>query len=367
MAQHTQTYMSYIYGAWACVLLCIVFLFMPAISFSAGIPLTPSQQNVQAPGAREYMSIPGNTSQGVIHMSDASDWRLRIRSAAVSHGDMVTLGEIAEPVGNIPPELWRNMSVQALWPSPPEPGKPLQISKMRLGSALHQSLGDVAARCILPSALVIQRGGVVLTEDALRDYVVRYLTPQLNALPGRAELTDFRLPPYIFLAHGQQQVSLEVGALQPGRVSFRFLVQESDASVLRRVAGTAFLDLWISVPSANKPLNKGDALHVQDLTFMTVNVAHVRGILWDGKGGPWQVVRALGVGEPIYQSDLLGLAMVRKGAIVHMLYEKGNIRMQVPAECLADGAPGEIIPVRNLQSKKQVYATIRDNKTVVVK
>ncbi len=367
MLCRTQTYMACACGAWICIQLLLCALLAPAIVDAAGLPLTPSQQNVQAPGARDYMSIPGNTSQGVIHMTDSTDWRLRIRPAAVARGDMVLLSEIADPVGNVPPELWRSLSQQALWPAPPEAGKPLQINKNRLGMALRQTLGpEMAARCLLPSSLAIQRDGVVLQEGDLRDYVLRYLTPQLNAFPGRAELVDFRLPPYIFLAHGQQQVSLEVGALKPGRVAFRFLVQEADGAVLRRVAGTASLDLWINVPAANRPLNKGDPLHVQDITFVTVNVAHVRGILWDGKGGPWQVVRALGIGEPIYQADLLGLAMIRKGTIVLMVYEKGNIRMEVEAECLADGAPGEIIPVRNLQSRKQVYATVRDNKTVVV-
>ncbi len=348
-----------------CAAICGLAITLCAINVqSAGIPLSPEQQMVQNPQVRNNM-MNKNFAPKTLQVQEADDWRIRIREAAVTHSNMVTLGEIADPLGPIPVELWQKLSTTPLWPAPPEEGKPLQINKTRLSQALHETLKDYAPRCILPSSLAIQRGGLVLQESDLRNYVVRYLTPQIQAMPGTGDITEFRLPPYIFLAHSQQKVDLEVGKIAPGRISFRFIIQEADGRILRRAAGTAFLDLWVEVPSAARPLNKGDALHAQDITFIRVNVAHLRGMPWDGRGGPWQMVRGVGTGQPIFQADLLGLAMVRKGAIVRLIYEKGNVVMSVQAESLADGEPGATIPVRNLQSKKQVYATIRDNKTVV--
>ncbi len=348
-----------------CLVALLVLLALCAVDANgAGLPLSPEQQMVRSPQVRNNMMKPQFTPKA-LEVQEATDWRIGIRSAAVTNNDMVLLGEIAEPLGPVPQEIWQQLSKQALWPAPPEAGKPLQINKTRLSKALNEALKDYAQRCILPSSLAIQRGGLVLQEDDLRNYVVRYLTPQLQAMPGTADVAEFRLPPYIFLAHGQQKVDLEVGKVAPGRISFRFIVQEADGDILRRAAGTAFINLWVEVPSAARPLNKGDALNTQDITFIRVNAAHLRGMPWDGRGGPWQMVRAVSTGQPIFQSDLLGLAMIRKGAIVRLIYERGNIVMEVQAESLADGEPGATIPVRNLQSKKQVYATIRDNKTVI--
>lgn len=58
--------------------------------------------------------------------------------------------------------------------------------------------------------------------------------------------------------------------------------------------------------------------------------------------------------------------MVRRGEVVTLRYARGNVRMTTQAEALADGEPGATIPVRNLQTKKQVFATVKDNATVEI-
>ena len=297
-------------------------------------------------------------------MLEQGDWRLKVAPAAVTNTDSVLLGDIAAPLGHMDPALWSDLKSRRLWPAPPEEGKPLQINRSRLSQALRQSLGnELAARCILPTSLVIQRGGLVFREDDLRSYVVKSLTPQLSAMPGEAELNEFRLPDYIFLAHNQQRVQLEPGKLTPGRVPLRFAVQEADGTVLRRVSGTVNLTLWITVPAASRPLGKGDALTPEAVTFMRINAGQLRDLPWDGHGGPWQVTRSLITGEPILQSDLVSQLMVRRGTILTLIYVRGNLRMTTQAEALADGEPGATIPVRNLQTKKQIYATVKDGST----
>ena len=296
------------------------------------------------------------------------DWRLKLREAAVVHGEMVLLGDIASPLGKMDAALWQELRTRQLWPAPSEEGKPLQINRSRLSQALRQVLGkQTAGRCILPASLVIQRGGLVFGEDALREYVVKSLTPQMAAMPGQAELTDFRLPSYIFLAHAGQQIQLEPGKLSPGRVPLRFAVQEADGTVLRRVSGTVNLLLWLTVPTAARPLGKGEALSPQAVTFMRVNASQLRDVPWDGQGGPWQTARALTTGEPVLQSDLVSQNMVQRGDVLTLDYVRGNVHISARVEALADGGPGETIPVRNLQSKKQVYATVRDGGTVEIR
>jgi len=315
-------------------------------------------------GAR-YMKAGGVAMQAAQTMPDA--WRLRVRDAAAVPGRMVTLGDIADPLGAMPPTEWRGLAAQELWPAPDEAGKPMQINKARLAAALREVLGPLADRCILPNSLVLQRGGAVLREDDLHALLVKNLTEDLRTLPGTAELQDIRVPPYIFLAHPQQQVMLEPVKLAPGRLSLRFVVQEMDGVALRRVAATAFLNVWMETPCAARPLNKGDALTPDAVTFIRMNAAHMRELPWDGRGGPWQVQRAIATNQPILQGDLLAQSMLRKGSIVNLIYEKGNVRMSVRAEVLADAEPGAVVSVRNLQSKKQVFGTVIDNDTVMVK
>ncbi len=372
---------SLLYGLWRplclmCCVWCFCLACIPSAGMAAqapspwnyakpGLPLSSTHQDAGAAQTRGAFGQ-GEYAGGTLELKTQHDWSLRIREAAVAKGEMVTLEEIAYPVGDIPASVWNSLRSQALWPAPPEPGKPLQINKARLARALRDTLGDMAQRCVLPGALAIQRGGAVFSEEDLRKYVVSFLTPQTNSMPGTAEWTDFRLPPYIFLEHVHQKVTLEPGTLAPGRVTFRFIVQEPDGSVVRRAAGAAFLNLWVKVPSTARSLNKGDSLHVQDITFSRVNAAFLKSMPWDGKGGPWQLARPIAAGQVIYSTDLLGESMVQRGDIVNLIYAKGAIRMEIKAEALSDGAPGAIIAVRNLQSKKQIYATVRNSTTVII-
>lgn len=333
------------------------------------MPLADSAQDQRAAKAQNQLAA-GEApvaQDGQLNMLGPDDWRLKILSAAVTNSDMVLLGDIAVPLGQMGQDTWAQLRAQQLWPAPPEEGKPLQISHSRLSQALRQALGkDVAGRCILPPSLVIQRGGLVFHEEDLRSYVVKSLTPQLSAMPGQVELSDFRLPDYIFLAHAQQRVQLEPGKLSPGRVPLRFAVQEVDGNVLRRISGTVNLTLWITAPAASRPMNKGEALAAESVTFMKVNASQLRDLPWDGRGGPWQVNRALNTGEPILQSDLVSQLMVRRGDVVNLIYIRGNLRIATQAQALADGEPGATIAVRNLQTKKQVYAIVKDGSTVEI-
>lgn len=332
-------------------------------------PLASDAQNERAAKTRNVIASGAEplTASDASKMLSDDDWRLKILPAAVTNGPNVTLGEIAVPLGDIDEVVWNDLRNKQLWAAPPEEGKPLQINKSRLSQALREALGkEYASRCVLPTSLAIQKGGVVFREDDLRKYVINGLAPQLAAMQGDAELTDFKLPEYIFLAHSGQQIQLEPGKLTPGRVTMRFALKEADGQVLKRVAATAKLTLWINAPTAARAINKGENLTPDSITFMRVNAAQMKDVPWDGQGGPWQVVRSIGKGEPILQSDIANKMTVRRGTIVTLNYERGNVRMSLQAEALADGEPGATIPVRNLQTKKQVYGTVKDSGTVVI-
>lgn len=330
--------------------------------------LADDAQKERAARARADISNSLPPAQDTVPMLQDGDWRLKILPAAVTQTENVLLGDIATPIGELAPGLWEELKNRELWPAPPEGSKPLQINKTRLSQALREALGaEYANHCILPSSLAIQRDGTVFREDDLRNYVIRSLAPQMAAMPGEAELSDFRLPEYIFLAHNGQQVQLEPGKLAAGRVPLRFAVKEADGNVLRRVSGTAKLTLWITAPAAARPLNKGETISPDAITFMRVNAGQLKDMPWDGQGGPWQVIRSIGTGETILQSDIASKSMVRRGNILTLNFSRGNLHMTIQVEALADGEPGQTIPVRNLQTKKQVYATVTDGGTVEIR
>ena len=295
-------------------------------------------------------------------------WRIKIHEAAIVSGERVRLAEIASPVGRVDQAAWNEIGARELWQAPPQPLKPMLINKPKLKEALAQYLGEDAELCILPSALAIQQGGAVVLQDELVRHVVNSLTPRVAALGGEAEFKDAQAPQYVFLSDPANTLDVEIGpnGLKPGRVSFRIREIGLDGRVIHRVAASVQLDLWKTVPAAARPLNSNEELKVQDITFVRKNLAYLREEAWDGKGGPWRIKRPVGANEPIYTANIEGMPLIKRGDKVSLIFKGKHVHLHVQAEAMADGGYDASIPVRNLQTKVQVFARIVDAKTVQV-
>ena len=306
----------------------------------------------------------GNATGGTVQ----ADWRLEIRSAVAVSGDQVRLGDLARPLGDIPPRRWKELSEMPLWRAPVGPGEQQRVTADALSRVLADALGPAARLCMLPPYTVIQRGGAVLDAGDLNRLVVEKLTPRIRTLEGEAELRDMRLPEHVFLDDAMDTVELSViGEMAPGRLSLRFEVMSPDGKLRRRHTGQVFLDLWITAPVAARPLNRGDALSPDLVTHRRVNAAYLRGEPWNGRDFGLRMTSAVGTDQVIYAEALEAIPTVARGDTVMLVYNGRYVRLTVDAEALADGAAGEYIPVRNMQSRRQVMARIRNGDTVEVK
>ena len=87
--------------------------------------------------------------------------------------------------------------------------------------------------------------------------------------------------------------------------------------------------------------------------------------------GPWHVAVLMGGWaneRPVSLMSGAGVAdaLESKGHKVTLLYEGKHILLKVRGETMADGVVGESIPVRNLESKKELYGIVQDASTVSV-
>lgn len=354
------------------------FFFLLWVFFCTSTALAADQWGFSPPmsdldiNAKSNTTRPSPLTPGMVNPNQNADpsqigWRIKILEAAVVNEPMVRLGDIAQAYGNPPTGVWEKLSQRQLWSAPTEQGKPMQVNRARLAQALRESLGEIADICLLPSSMAIQSGGSVLREEDLRSLVVKELTPKLQALQGEAEISELRLPPYAFLAHPGQNISLDTGKITPGRLPLRFIVHEVDGKTIRRFTGTAMINLWANVPCAAQAITKGSRVDPEQVTWMRKNLTFVKGDIWDGRGGPWEAQKTISPGQPIMVADLGGLTLIHKGAMINLVYERGAVRLTLKAEALADGGPGATIAVRNLQSKKQVYGEVVNPDTVRIK
>lgn len=297
-----------------------------------------------------------------------TEWRLEILESAIVRGEVVRLGEIAKPLGNMDQAHWQQLAATELFPAPQQQLRPMSISGSKLQAVLQGYLGEQARYCIVPHSIAIQRGGSLVPRDELVELIVNTLTPKTQNLSGEPEFRDFRVPGNIFLRDATHSIQVEpAGAgIKPGRVSLRFREVALDGSVQRSLTGSVQLDVWREVPVAVRPLNRGDEINDATVRYERKNIAFLRSDIWTGQKGPWRVKGSIGKGQVIYRSNLESLPLVTKGDTVRLVYNGTNIQLEVPGEALDDGAIDQSIPVRNMQSNVQVYAKVLDSETVQV-
>lgn len=320
--------------------------------------------------AAELAAAPSPALQAGAGEAQGRAWAVVTRSAAVVKGEKATLGEVADVYGDFPAPTWERIRGLELFPSP-DKGRQIVVNPEQLREALVQALGETGAQIVsVRGSLTVQRGGFVLTGEDLRKQLVAFLTPRTKGLGisgAEPNVRDMAVPEAVFLPDDFFRLEIEEPRnLQPGKLYLKLKAVTADGRVLRAITSTAFLDLWMAVPCAARPINTGDTVTPDMVAHERKNVAYLRGEPARVPAGA-RARRPIGQGQPIYDDDLEALPVVAKGSMIQLLYEGRSVRLAVEAQALADGRYGDVIPVRNLQSGVQVQATVVGESTVVVR
>ncbi len=293
-----------------------------------------------------------------------AQWKIKIKECAVVKGDWVIFKEIARPTPYCSLEEWKKLKDIKLWKSPPKNRHQI-IDQNRLKWLMEYYLGPFSNFCILPNQLVIQRGGRLISKTKLFQMINEKVKKKFAG--KEYKIREIKLPDYVFLKEEESKICCKIEPkLKPGPNRVIFTVLNFYKDVKRKIAGSFFLDLWDNVICAARPLNIGDTISPEDITYRKKNLAYLPFKVWDGKGGPWRVKRPIGVGQVIYQKDLEPKPLVLKNQKIFLVYETRFIFLRVPAKALEDGSLGDFIKVMNLQSKRVVIAKIVDKNKVII-
>ena len=72
-------------------------------------------------------------------------------------------------------------------------------------------------------------------------------------------------------------------------------------------------------------------------------------------------------GRPIRDSEVTALPIIKKNALVQIEFKTANLFITTTGQAMTNGAKGEIIKIRNINSDQIVRAVVEDEHTVSVK
>ncbi|GFK92703.1 hypothetical protein NNJEOMEG_00529 [Fundidesulfovibrio magnetotacticus] len=303
--------------------------------------------------------------------SNTMDWKLKFRPAVAVTGDRVMLGDVAEPVGSIDPEIWRILASTPLWPFPGREGQ-ITLPRQKILEDLDRLFPGAQANFSVPGQLVLRKGGgKPVAENTVDRLIVDYLTANLTGQDGEIEVKDIALPGQLFIDEELEKLTVEsTGTLVPGRVNLRLTVSSPEGRVLRQHAVSAQVNLWRVVPVASRPINvKEGTIGPEKISWERRNLALVRGTPWNFQGDPTPVRArySLNPGMPLTSETVELMPAIQKGDKVTCLWKGRAISLSMPVTALSDGAKGAQITVRNMQSGKELAAVVQDAQTVVVR
>ena len=203
--------------------------------------------------------------------------------------------------------------------------------------------------------------------ESIRDAARRYLETEASAQGGTVQVEVGRLDPRLRLVDCGQPLSvwLAPGARIHGHTSVGV---RCDGAMPWTLFVPAIVRHEYTLVVAARPIARGETLAGEAVSTTTRFLPSAPGgILTDpGAALGRTAVRDLAAGAVMNANMLKSAQTVKRGQSVTLSLAEGPVAVRVAGTAMRDGALGELIPVRNLNSKRVVEGVIRDGGLVEV-
>lgn len=208
--------------------------------------------------------------------------------------------------------------------------------------------------------VIVERASTVIGAETIADALNAEMANRGYDKDYEIELSNRNLVVHV---DSKAAASVEIVNLSVDEASERFTaivaMPAGDPRAVRTsIAGRIFA--MIEVPMPVRTLRPGEAIRERDLAWQPVRAREVRGNMLTDMADliGQEPVRALRDGAPVRRSDVRVPVTVAKGGTVTMFYETPLMQLTAMGRAEQNGTTGEIISVRNIQTRLVVEARV---------
>lgn len=302
----------------------------------------------------------GALSLAMVAAASAAPAEVRLRETLVVEGTVITLGDIFEGVGG--------GAAAAFVASAPPPGQ-----RLLLRSGILQSLaarhGIRWRRPERAMRIEVTRAGDVVP----RTVILAALKAAIQDLgvpgPLEIELRDHRRK--LVVAKGSD-VTVGIERLNFDRRSGRFtatLLAPAGDPAASRLRATGQAVRMVEVPVLRRAAASGDIISADDIDWLLLPVDKLKHtVITDADDLVGMAARrTVRPGRPVRARDVSRPVMVKKGALVTMTLTSPSIIIIATGRAEESGGEGDIIRVRNTQSRNVVQGLITGPTDVIIR
>ena len=252
----------------------------------------------------------------------------------------------------------------------PPLGQTASFSRAQLTDLLRRVAPELATNAWTGAAQIrISRRARALGEAELRDLLTATLQSEVVKDRGELELRFSR--PWTPVNVPDEPIALKLLDVPATGVAPNFIARFEITAGAERVGPWQVVlqaRLWKEVLVAKSTLKRGGPLAGAEVTIEKRDVISMREPLEaaDLSDSSLDLYEGVPAGQAVLARHVRARAIVQRGQIVDALMRDGTLSISLKVEALGDGATGQTIRVRNPKTKREFYAKIKDEQTVLL-
>ncbi len=129
-----------------------------------------------------------------------------------------------------------------------------------------------------------------------------------------------------------------------------------------------YAKLWKNVIAAARPLVRGTVLTQDDITYCKRDILQLREWLTElpSSSSEIELVENIAQGQLIYPRSIRVKPILKRGQLADALHIDGALRISLKVEVLEDGAPGQIVKIKNPQTKRELRGKVLNDGTISI-
>lgn len=289
---------------------------------------------------------------------------LELRSAAQVDSSGIHLHQLASSLPTAVPHQPIRLA------DAPAFGRVASFTPEQINDLLRRAAPQLAAPAWTGASQIrIVRRARFLGEGELRELLTATLQSEQVRDKGTLELNFAR--PWTGANLPDESLTLRVLSLPASGVSPHFIVRFELAAGAERFGPWQMVvqaRVMKDVPVARTTLRRGQPLQASDFTTERRDVLSLREPLdVEALNNPTlDLVENISSGQPLLARAVRMRPVVLRGQVVDGLVRDGAMNISLKVEVLADGLPGQTVRVRNPKNKREFYAKVQDEQTVVI-
>jgi flagella basal body P-ring formation protein FlgA len=252
----------------------------------------------------------------------------------------------------------------------PALGQTASLSRAQITAILENAAPDLArASWSGADSVRVSRRIRRLAEAELKDALTAVLQSEHVKDRGQLELRLTR--PWSPVNVPDEPLMLRVLDLPANGVGAHFIVRFEIVAGEQRLGPwqmVAQAKLWRDVPVARSALRRGQLLAQADIGAERRDVLPLREPLnLQVLNSPGlELVENVSAGTPLLNRSVRLRPVIQRGQVVDGIIQDGALSIILKVEALADGLPGQTVRVRNTRSRREFFARVHNEQTVLI-